>query len=95
MKLFVYGTLKTGAPLHHVVRGDLYFKGALPCLVNIGTSVNLVRGEILDVTKERLLDLDQYEGHPTHYKRVKTRTLGGAEVWIYEYQLDLEGAIHV
>jgi gamma-glutamylcyclotransferase (GGCT)/AIG2-like uncharacterized protein YtfP len=81
--LFVYGTLRRGAPMHALlerdvawvaearIRGRLYDLGAFPGLTD-GEQHELVQGELYRITTkdpERLLDtLDRYEGRA--FKRV-------------------------
>jgi gamma-glutamylcyclotransferase (GGCT)/AIG2-like uncharacterized protein YtfP len=75
--LFVYGTLRRGAPMHGLlseglrfvsparVRGRLYDMGAYPAFVDAADDASRVLGELFEFTEdpERLLEvLDRYEG---------------------------------
>lgn len=90
MKLFVYGTLldNSGKPDH--IMGDLYALSWFPGAINIGKSNEIIPGKIIDVDADRLADFDKYEGVASGlYNRVKTTTLTGEEVWVYEYGQEL------
>src|SRR5258705_5908644 len=78
--VFTYGTLLTGEPNHHVLRGSrclgpartpprftLVDLGAYPGMLSQGTSS--VEGELFEVDAEVLAALDRLEGHPTYYTR--------------------------
>jgi gamma-glutamylcyclotransferase (GGCT)/AIG2-like uncharacterized protein YtfP len=76
-RLFVYGTLRQGAPMHGLIDGDarfvararfigrLYDLGAYPGVTD-GSRRDIVHGELYELPadrSERLLDaLDRYEG---------------------------------
>ena len=78
MKLFVYGTLRSGAPMHGLLAGDAHPLGparAHACLLDLGHFPGLVHaraesdwviGELFEVSAEAaaaLMDrLDRYEG---------------------------------
>jgi gamma-glutamylaminecyclotransferase len=79
-RLLVYGTLMTGEPNHHRLRGaslvgetlttrgyTLYDLGPFPALV-VGGHGN-VPGELYEVDDETLAALDVLEGHPRFYQR--------------------------
>lgn len=86
MKLFVYGTLRPNKPADDSVRGDMYDLGAFPAVVSVGDSDNLVQGNVVIVNDEQLKALDVYEGVAVGlYRRIRTTTTNGDEVWIYEY----------
>jgi gamma-glutamylcyclotransferase (GGCT)/AIG2-like uncharacterized protein YtfP len=95
-KVFVYGTLK---PRFHfgnlyltqwsnysaAIHGDLY-------MVNYGTyaglkpnTSNVVEGNVYELDERMITVLDQVEGCPSLYKRIKIQTLIGEEVWTYQY----------
>ena len=96
-KVFVYGTLKSGQHAnrilqHHAeficedkIEGSLYHLGAFPGFKAEGSS--LVSGEVYEITDEKLLGmLDEYEGYPTLYDRVKMRTERGYFAWVYVFK---------
>ena len=80
MRVFVYGTLLSGEPNHHLLHGqplvgeartearfDLVSLGGFPAMVPGGEVA--VRGEVYDVDEETLADLDRLEGYPGFYTR--------------------------
>ena len=88
MKVFVYGTLKSGYSNHYLltdatfikettVRGDLINFGAYPALV---AGDNDILGEVYEISHRTLRDLDLLESNGTLYKR---RKVNG--VWVYFY----------
>ena len=93
-KIFVYGTLKRDCHANHFlqnraefisedrIEGSLYNLGAFPGYKSEGSY--LVSGEVYEITDENLPDmLDNYEGYPSLYDRVKVRTEKGYTVWVY------------
>lgn len=98
VRIFVYGSLLTGAYNHHVaapfvrsaqsggVRGRLYDKGDYPALV-VDEKGPVAAGEWLTVTDEALEVLDAFEdfhgpGHPSNEYE---------RVWVRDAESDLEG----
>jgi gamma-glutamylcyclotransferase (GGCT)/AIG2-like uncharacterized protein YtfP len=77
-RLFVYGTLRSGAPMHDLLvpgarllgiaraRGRLYDLGAFPAFVPSKSARDVVRGELFEVTARdparHLASIDRYEG---------------------------------
>jgi gamma-glutamylcyclotransferase (GGCT)/AIG2-like uncharacterized protein YtfP len=105
--LFVYGTLRRGAPMHALlerdvawvaearIRGRLYDLGAFPGLTD-GSRDEFVQGELYRITRdpERLLDaLDRYEGRA--FKRVvrEVQPQPGAPVraWVFLFEGSVRG----
>lgn len=96
-RLFVYGTLKRGRSNHAymgkhgaqfvndaVITGTLFQgpNGMLPYMVQ---GDGEVYGEVYEISDDALLFFDQFEGHPKWYKRIKTTTRDGEEVWVYSH----------
>lgn len=98
--IFVYGSLRRGSWNHYLlagaefvtnatVRGRLFFDGSLPYLVLPESAVEqtLVLGEIYRVSEGQLAGLDDLEGSPSFYSRVRVtaRTLTGQQLNIQAY----------
>jgi gamma-glutamylcyclotransferase (GGCT)/AIG2-like uncharacterized protein YtfP len=82
MKVFVYGTLKTGFCRNHALDGQsflgncktkpkykLFTGGSYPCMVKSEGQGKEIHGELWDVDEDCLRRLDRIEGHPTLFKR--------------------------
>lgn len=94
-KFFCYGTLKSGhwANSNFLanrsefisedrIEGSLYNLGAFPGYKTEGSG--MVSGEVYEITDEKLPEmLDDYEGYPSLYDRVKLRTEKGYNCWVY------------
>ncbi len=50
-------------------------------LVKSGNPNDIIRGSVLEITREELLIIDSYE--PVNYKRIKVMLQSGKEAWIY------------
>ena len=85
-QVFVYGTLLDGTGEKDAIEADLLDLGLVPGAVRVGSSSNLVHGEVRRVDREALESWDVWEGHPVVYKRIRTRTLCGRSVYVYEFQ---------
>ena len=99
-KLFVYGTLKRGFGNHHYLKTERYigravtkekyalYEAGIPCVVK-NRPVCRIKGEVYEVTKETLRNIDLLEGHPFCYRREKIPVIleNGTriEAWIYFY----------
>lgn len=98
MQVFVYGTLKKGFPAHSLLKDSkfitkyitsnefsMYDMGYYPAVTHGGNTA--ITGEIYDVNAEILKEIDRYEGHPKHFRRVKLPyTLYNKPIYIYLYQ---------
>tara|TARA_B100000029_G_C16931354_1_gene725172 strand:- start:182 stop:535 length:354 start_codon:yes stop_codon:yes gene_type:complete len=105
MKLFTYGTLKRGFPLHHLLGGSEFlgvaetveymamYAGRVP-FVTERQRVSPIHGELFSVDGATLSVLDMVEGHPINYQRRKTkvRDRDGDEhrAWLYFYDHPIE-----
>ena len=93
--LFVYGQLQPGCRPPRSsslawpdrVRGELFDLGQYPAAVKVGASEHWLGGYVLEIDHAELVtDLDAYEEvGEGRYRRVRTVTAAGFEVWIYEY----------
>jgi gamma-glutamylcyclotransferase (GGCT)/AIG2-like uncharacterized protein YtfP len=103
-KLFVYGTLKRGYPLHHWIGGAEFigpaktvrhmamYASAVP-YVTEREQVSPIHGELFTVDAATLSNADRLEGHPLTYTRKETevRTEDGDThtAWLYFWEHDL------
>jgi len=96
VKVFVYGTLMKGQFNHSILRDPavkflgsavtqrgftLYDLGSFPGMVMGGS--NSIIGEIYEVDRFTLMQLDGLESHPTFYKRTKIKLQCGKKVQTY------------
>ena len=100
MKVFVYGTLKSGHgaedlmwPGHVLYSKEvsgyrLYTNGGYPMAVP-GQRSDRIVGELWEVPRDNLERLDSYEGHPYLFKREVVMD-GEDEFYMYVYQSDPE-----
>jgi len=97
--VFVYGTLMKGEPNHRLLSASTFMcqaftatgftmidLGAFPAILAGGTST--ITGELYEVTKETLAQLDRLEGHPHFYERTPIRLIGGRTVDAYVLKHD-------
>lgn len=76
--VFVYGTLRPdGQPATHSLSGYRMYNyyNKFPYIVRTGINVDLVFGNILNVTTEELLELDKYEGATLEAGQLYARAL--------------------
>lgn len=98
IRVFVYGTLKTGHGNHRALRDatllgthtlDSGFKmfhlGGFPGVVRAtgGTPGYPIHGEVYLVDESTLQSLDWIEGHPNFYEREKVVSTPWKRAWIY------------
>lgn len=92
--LFVYGSLQPGQrPPQSMrgawpdrVRGLLYDLGPYPAAVQVARVDREFDGWVLDISEDELERLDAYEGTSEGlYRRMRTSTVSGRAVWVYEY----------
>lgn len=98
-KIYVYGTLKKGHPLHHVIEdckflgryhteyGYVLLRGYYPFLVP-REGGDGAWGELYEVPAYLVPRLDQIEGHPTFYRRQEIllddpKSHGWLTAWAY------------
>jgi gamma-glutamylaminecyclotransferase len=92
--LFVYGTLMAGEPSHALVAEsaalgkaltepafELLDCGEYPAM--IGGGATAITGELYSVSPETLDRLDEYEGHPSLFRRSLIALADGREVEAY------------
>lgn len=95
--VFVYGTLRKGHGNHRLIRGDKFvgtgstvnkyamYSMGIP-FVNEYEQVSNITGEVYEVSKNTLNQLDMLEGHPSWYRRKKTKIKIGPKTlyaWLY------------
>ena len=99
--IFVYGSLRRGMRMHQLLaKADylgltcttaqytLYHSGSWPAAVTGGGIA--IRGELYEVSKNKMLEIDNYEGHPRLFRRTRI-VLAGSQVafmWIYVCNVD-------
>ena len=93
--LFAYGKLQPGQNQPRSMsrawpdrlRGLLYDLGPFPAAVKIDASEQWLYGFVLEIAESELVgDLDAYEEVDKGlYRRIRTVTEAGFEVWVYEY----------
>ena len=93
--LFAYGQLQPGQRPPRTlswawpdrVLGELLDLGDYPAAVKVGLGESCFRGYVLELAESELTtELDAFEGVPELlYRRIRTITKAGYEVWIYEY----------
>ena len=97
LRVFVYGTLKSGRTNHGAVDGSILLgratiKGPFR-FVNLGWYPGIVEneqvlereigGEVYEIDHDTLATLDMIEGHPSFYERRKVQTSLGCKAWCY------------
>lgn len=81
MKVFVYGTLKRGFPNSYLLRNSTYIGKATTvdkfCMYDLGAfpavacspEISKIEGEVYNIDKATLVNLDMLEGYPNLYTR--------------------------
>jgi len=87
MYVFSYGTLKdkySHNPYYEAILVD-YFEldnsGWYPVL-KYSDKLSEIDGFLIEVTEEEFKEIDEYEGYPVLYNRVK-RKINNIEAWVY------------
>jgi gamma-glutamylcyclotransferase (GGCT)/AIG2-like uncharacterized protein YtfP len=109
LRVFVYGTLKSGRTNHEVLAGNTQvgratIKGTFD-FVNLGwypaviehdkAAEREIGGEVWEIDQDTLATLDMIEGHPSFYERRKVRTSLGFNAWCYFLTPDFGDRPHV
>jgi gamma-glutamylcyclotransferase (GGCT)/AIG2-like uncharacterized protein YtfP len=97
MLLFVYGTLKRGQRNHRLLADQrfvratatapgfrLYDLGPYPGLV-ADADGGPVQGELFSVSECCMAELDDFEGVPDLFDRVRVELADGSTAWAYQY----------
>lgn len=96
--LFVYGSLKPGyQPPRSIsqswedeIAGDMFDIGEFPAAVRIGQAANKISGYTIEIDRDELAALDEYEDVETGvYRRIMVETSKGHFAWVYEYLLPI------
>ena len=91
-KLFVYGLLKPGyyepktakSAVAAKIHADLFdLDGKDAGVKNVGKTSAIADGYVLTLPQSELDHLDKMEA--PEFKRIRTKTLSGEDVWVYEY----------
>lgn len=93
--LFVYGLLQPGLQppksirrsWRDAMRGRLYDLGPHPGATGFDSADSTFEGWVLEIDESELIALDEFEDvtGDKQYRRIRARTLGGSDVWIYDY----------
>jgi gamma-glutamylcyclotransferase (GGCT)/AIG2-like uncharacterized protein YtfP len=91
--VFVYGTLRPGGALSYLVPGVMYDLGWYPGVRLMSPeSGSFFTAEKIEVTPQRLQELDDYEGyHPTDPSRSLYLRVPYLDGWIYTYNRSFNG----
>lgn len=105
MKLFVYGTLKSGygnnkwcldgaVSLGQAITHKTYklLNGGFPIASNKGENKLPIIGEIFEINEGHLASCDSLEGHPSFYTRrtITAETQDGQQHEVFIYEMDRE-----
>ena len=81
MRIFVYGTLKHGHPNSYLLKNSTYIGKATTidkfCMYDLGAfpavadvpKISKIEGEVYDIDRATLANLDRLEGYPNLYTR--------------------------
>jgi len=99
-KLFVYGTLRpkfgvisfSKDKYNHLgqgtIKGVLIDLGGIPGAIKVGKSVEVIKGDLLEIAPELFDKIDYYESEGNLYNRIITTAKLAdreMEVWVYEF----------
>lgn len=104
LRVFVYGTLKSGRSNHSAVEGNKFLGratvtgpyafvslGWYPAIIEVPElPVREIGGEVWEIDHDTLATLDMIEGHPSYYERRKVLTSLGVKAWCYFLPADLK-----
>jgi gamma-glutamylcyclotransferase (GGCT)/AIG2-like uncharacterized protein YtfP len=98
VRLFVYGTLKSGQRANHLLAGGvclgpatlpggfaLYDLGDHPGLIEDPDSKDVIEGELWEVPEQAIPILDEYEGYPSYFGKRIVSLSDGQRVQAYLY----------
>ena len=101
LPIFVYGSLRQGMTKHAILAGaeflgpaitqtefTLFDTGPWPAAVHKGTTA--IVGELYDVNRHKLIEIDRYERHPDFFSRQAIVLAGGLKAWIWIYISELD-----
>jgi len=93
-RIFVYGSLMRGMSNHRLIMNGHFLQedatppyytlldlGAFPAVITQG--ITAVYGELYEVNKDILKNLDTLEGHPQFYRRTPIQLASGQHAEIY------------
>jgi gamma-glutamylaminecyclotransferase len=96
IRVFVYGSLKSGFGNHGVLKGATFVEdaqldggykmvslGGFPGVIQVDDQEAVISGEVYEVDGSGLAALDMLEGNGSFYTRVKVKTNRGLRVWCY------------
>jgi len=102
MRVFVYGTLKRGFGNNYFLSNSEFISTGFTIekfvMFNVGFPIvtyptnktdkfkGNITGELYEISDKDIIEIDDLEGHPHWYKRIKTKISDGKLAWIYVQQ---------
>ncbi|MBC20119.1 MAG: gamma-glutamylcyclotransferase [Planctomycetaceae bacterium] len=99
--IFVYGSLRTGMPQHSLLAGarflgetltlaefTLFDTGEWPAAITGGKTA--ITGEVYAVPKDRLVEIDRYERHPSFFRRTQVMLADRRSAWMWIYVAQIQ-----